>query len=245
MSLSRTALRLATMEALAPSAAVLANTGPWPTLATKYVYDSAIDPIEDLQPTERRPIAVIYTEDDAGEGGQKAGGPPFKRIVDLVIELSVAVMLPDGDVFVAGLPITDGELESSLDLFEGQVLFALMIGPTGMLWRSLTARRVSETHSVPKRTGEEGIRLAMRTLRLKTQIPDDVYPAAPESAPVGNDALPEPLKTVIAALAAGSYGMPVMTPLNTVTLDLQPGSASAPHDAAKPQINATADDLQS
>lgn len=258
MTLSRTALRLATMEAIAPSASVVGDAETWPTLATRYVFDSRLDPIADLKPEEKRPVAVIYTDDDNGDPAEKAGGPPFKRIAELLIELSVvASVTEDGNTYAPGTPESDAELEASLDLFEAQVRFVLFYGPTGRLWRQLTGRRVTDIHSVPKRTSEEGIRLALRTLRMKVTIPDDVYDPAPATTPVGNDRLPEPLKTVVAALAAGSYGaklgaglspaapmMPPRVPLNTVTFDMQPGSPPAPHDTAKAQINSQADNMQ-
>ena len=243
------------MEALRPSA-ITDPTGPWPTLGGRYIFDSRLDPIEDLAADERRSIAVVYTEDDNGEAGQKAGGPPFKRTVELAIELSVAALVTDGTDYAAGIPVTDGELESSLDLFEAQVRFVLFYGPTGKLFRDLTGRRCNDIHSVPKRTAEEGVRLAMRTLRMKVTIPDDDYLAAPAAGLTGNDRLPEPLKSVIAALASGSYGaklgaglaadssmMPARTALATVTFDTQPGSPPAAHDAAKPQINSQANNL--
>jgi hypothetical protein len=45
MSLARTALRLATMEALAPTVC-LNGAEPWPTLAGKHVFDSRLDLLE-------------------------------------------------------------------------------------------------------------------------------------------------------------------------------------------------------
>jgi hypothetical protein len=171
------------------------------------VFDSKLDPLDDLKADEKRPTAIIYTEDDDGDPGQKAGGPPFKRTVDLVIELAVVALLPiDQDNFAAGVPWTDGELEAALDLFEAQIRFALFYGPTGRLWRQLTGSRVPDIHSLPHRSSEEATRLAMRTLRMKVTVPDDAYAAAPAADPSGNDRLPEPLKSVVAALIAGSYG---------------------------------------
>src|SRR5712691_8718380 len=143
MSLARTALRLATLEALRPSASL--PDGPWPTLAGKAVFDSRLDPIEDLQPGESRPVVCVYTDDDEGTSSQKPGGPPFKQIVELCFELSVIARVasvddPGGDpgAYEAGVPETDAELEASLDLLEAQIKFACFFGPTGKLWRSVT-----------------------------------------------------------------------------------------------------------
>jgi hypothetical protein len=93
MGLYRTALRLATLEALRPSG-LLASDGPWPTLAGKHVFDSCIDPIEDLPVERATPVIVVYTEKDDGRSGQYAGGPPFLQTVDLVFEISRIASIP-------------------------------------------------------------------------------------------------------------------------------------------------------
>ena len=266
MALSRLALRLATLESLRPSASV-ADNGPWPTLAAAYVFDGKLDPIDDLDANERRATAVVYTEEDNGEPAQKAGGPPFNRRIDLVVEMAMVALLPvDENTYSPGIPYTDGELDASLDLLEAQVRFALFYGTFGAtasfggvkrpLWRGLTANRVTEIHSLSHRSSEESARLAMRSLRMKCTVPDDQFDPAPAAEPTGNDRLPDPLKSVVNALAAGCYGaklgagiataapvMPVATALKTVTFDLQPAAPPAPLDASKPQIDASADNL--
>jgi hypothetical protein len=252
MSLARTALRLATLEALRPSAAV-ATKGPWPTLAGVNVLDSRIDPIEDLKPAESRPIVCVYTDLDEGTPGQRPGGPPFKQIVDLVFELSVVVRVDDGNdpqVYEAGIPETDGELESSLDLLEAQIKFWLLFGTSGStalvnrerktLWRAMTGCKVSSIHSMPHRTSEEAVRLARRTVTWKVQVLDDCYDPAPPAGATGLDRLPQPLRAVVEALASTSYGakigagladgapaMPVAQPLHKVEIALD---TSVAHD---------------
>jgi len=234
MSLARTALRLATLEALRPSAA-LASNGPWLTLAGKSLFDSRVDPIDDLSPHESRPIACIYTDDDEGMPGQKAGGPPFRMIVDLVFELSVVALAPsdaDPDVYEAGIPETDAELEGSLDLLEAQIKFILLFHPNGFIWRRLTGRKVKSIHSVAHRSSEEAVRLARRRVVWKVEVLDDCFDAAPAANVTGLDRLPQPLRGVVETLAATAYGakiaqglaldtptMPVAPPLKTVTLN--------------------------
>jgi hypothetical protein len=258
MSLSRTALRIATLEALRPTAALVSDAnpsgGPWPTLALAHVYDSRIDAVDDLAANERRPVIAIYTDEDNGDPGQKPGGPPYKRVVDLVIELSVIARGDFGGEYVAGVAYTDAELEADLDLIEAQSRFALHYGPTGAIWRKLTGRKVIDIRSLPHRTSEEGDRLAMRTLRIKMVIPDDCYDPTPTGDETGYARLPEPLRGVVAALAATAYGaklarglagaapaMPAAVPLDAVALRL---------DVADPQgqpggaVEAVADNLQ-
>jgi hypothetical protein len=241
MALTRLALRLASQEALRPAALLAA--GPYPTLAQKYVFDSAFDPIEDLQKEFQQAVVAIYTEDENGDPTAAGGGPPFMATVDLCFELSVVVSTRDGqgDDYVAFYPQTDGELESSLDLLEAQILFTLFYGPTGKIWRDLTKRRVDDLSSLPHHSGEERIRLARRTLRLKVRVQEDIYDPAPAADPAGLDRLPQPLQGVIKALVANGYGaklgaglapdapvMPVAVPLEIVTLDQ---STAAPDDS--------------
>src|SRR5579885_749339 len=196
MALSRLALRLATLESLRPSDLVDGN-GPWPTLAGAYVFDGKLDPLDDLDVDERRSTAVVYTEEDNGDPAQKAGGPPFNRHIDLVVEMAMVALLPaDANTYLPGIPYTDGELDASLDLLEAQVRFALFYGTFGAtaifggvkrtLWRGLTANRVTEIHSLSHRSSEESARLAMRTLRMKCTVPDDQFDPAPSVAPTGN-----------------------------------------------------------
>lgn len=255
MSLARLALRIATCEALRPTSAL--PDGPFPTSAGRLVFDSLEAPINDLAVDERAPVIVVYTDDSGGEPGQKAGGPPFDCTVDIVFRISVAQAgkEEDGTYFV-GTPTTDPEAEASLDLLEAQIMFALCYGPTGKIWRSLTARKIADINSTPHRTSEENIRLAERTFRMKVHVQDDAFDPAPLAAPTGNDRLPEPLKSMLALLSTSSYGtaigvgiaagapvMPTATPLKTVALDLQPGSPPGAVDATKPRIEASADNL--
>lgn len=260
MALYRTALRLATLEALRPTA-VLAANGPWPTLAGKRVFDSRIDPIEDLTPDQHKAAIVVYTDFDEGYAAQKRGGPPFRRIVDLVLELSQICSEPsaaDPAVYDAGVPQTDAELEAELDRLETEISLALLYAPTGSIWRRLTGRLVTDPRSTPHRTSEEGVRLAMRTVIWKVQVPDDLFDAAPSIEPVGLARLPEPLQTVIGELAATAYGarlgaglaatmptMPVATPLKTVVIDAEmvPDGVTPSGDANNANMHAEVDDL--
>lgn len=247
---SSLALRLATIEGLRPSPALLAE-GPWPTLAKKYVFDSRFDPLEDLQEQEARPVIVVYTEDDdTHEAGQKRGGPPYLVCVNLVFECSVVVKAAAGadpQVFTVGFPETDAELEAALDLIAAQIYFTLLYSPSGLIFQKVSAARVLSIGSVVHRTSEEGRRLACRTITWKVLVNgDDAYDPAPAATLAGTALLPEPLKTVAAMLPENSYGrrvidglvaeptfpqMPVRVPLEQVGLNVKahlPGAAIPP-----------------
>lgn len=254
MSLVRAALRLVTVEALRPSANL--PDGPFPTLAGRHVYDSRIDPIEDLRLEERRPIAAVYTEQDNADPIAQSGARLYQSTVDLVIELSVAACEQVAAGIVTGVPESDADLEFWLDLFEAQIRWVLHFGPTGKMWRTLAILPAVDINSLPHRTSEEGVRLAMRTLRMKIKLRAvDEFDPAPATTPTGLARLPEPLKSVIASLPQDNYGvkialgladampvMPTAVPLKTVTLG---GKATDPSGAipAAPNVQGSANNL--
>jgi hypothetical protein len=243
MSLARTALRLATMEALAPTVC-LNGAAPWPTLAGKHVFDSRLDPLEDLNPHESLPVVCVYTDHEEDYAGQKKGGPPFRQVVDLVFEISVVARVPsdaDPQVFELAYPETDAEMEASLDLLEAQIKFVLLYHPGGKIWQDVTGRKVTDPRSVPHRSSEEGVRLARRTVTWKVEIPEDCFDPAPIVNPTGLDRLPQKLRGVIKALAATSYGakigqglalgapvMPLAQPLGKILSGLDLGHTGTP-----------------
>ncbi len=258
---SSLALRLAAIEGLRPTLALLAD-GPWPTLAKKYVFDSRFDPLEDLQEKEARPVIVVYTEDDdTHEAGQKRGGPPYLLCVSLVFECSVVVKAfadSDPQVFTVGFPETDAELEASLNLIAAQIYFTLFYAPAGEIFRKVCGSRVPSISSVVHRSSDEGRRLAHRTITWKVLVNgDDAYDPAPAQKLEGHSLLPEPLKTVAHMLPKGSYGrrvidgliaeptfpqMPLRVPLEEVALNVKahlPGAAIP----ATPNIVGEVDDL--
>jgi hypothetical protein len=237
MGLYRTALRLATLEALRPTALLGTQSPAWPTLAADWVFDSRIDPLEDslIRAGSTRAAIAVYTDGDLGYAGQHRGGPPFRRIVDLCFDISQIAWQPSGDnpdEYVAGIPLTDAELEAELDRIESEISFALLYAPSGKIWRQLTGRMVTDPRTTPHRDSEEGARLAWRSLSWKVQVPDDRFEGLPLAPLVGLERLPEPLRSVAAQLMDSSYGaaisaalgltmptMPVGTPLTTVTLN--------------------------
>lgn len=238
MSLARTALRLAAIEALRPAASLAAD-GPWPTLARHRVYDAKIDQIDDLALKDRAPVVSVYTDDDESQTAHS--GPPFKRFVELCFELSIAQMAPspdDPDLYEAAVPVTDAESEASLDLLESAIKFALMYGPTGRILRTVTGNRIEKITSKPTRTGEEAVRLAMRSLTMRVQIDDDCFDLAPLANATGLDRLPQPLRGVVQALGETSYGRAIGTALAAASpaapVPTRPFSVAADIDATVP-----------
>ena len=261
MSLARAALRLATIEALCPTA-VLRADGPWPTLARKHVFDSRIDPLEDLTIGEGCPIICVYTEHDDGKAGQRRGGPPFLLTIDLVFEFSVIVKIAresDPSEVDLAYPETDPELEVSLDLIEAQIKFVLFYAPAGQIWREVSRSRVHNPRSVVHRSSEEGAKLARRTMTWKVEVEDDEFDPAPPAALTGLAILPRPLRQVAEMLPRGSYGrkviaglvaeptapvMPIATPLETVTLNAKIADPSTGTLPSAAQIVGEIDNLE-
>lgn len=201
MSLSRTALRLATVEALSPTGVSPADL---PTIAGRRVYDSRMDPIDDLAKGQQAPVVVVYTEYDVATPGEPQGGPPFRRRVTLSIEISVVAMAESPEnpaTFEPMVPVTDGETEAALDLLEAGIRYSLLYGPTGRLFRKVTGSRIVSIESTPHRATEEAIRLALRAITLQVYVDDDCFDILR-----GLSRLPEPLASVVAALPAGAYG---------------------------------------
>ncbi len=212
MSLARLALRLATVEALRPTASLQPNAS-WPTLAGKYVFDSRIDPMQDLHEHEARPLIVVYTDEDDAVSAQARGGPPFKITADLCFETSVVVRMAaagESGGFIVGQPETDGELEASLDMLGAQIAFTLLYAPCGEIFRKVCGRRIIAPKSTVHRTSEEGVRLARRDMLWKVEINSDAFDPAPAQFARGLDVLPEPLRSVARMLPEGSYGRAIV-----------------------------------
>lgn len=255
--LARTFIRLCALEAVRPSSMLDDNSPAWPTIAGKYVYDSRLDPIEDISADERRPVLVIYTEDEHQDKVSQSGPVFYKSAVDLVFEISVIATERAGDeAFVVGTAYTDAELEANLDAFENQIWHALHLGPTGAMFRSLVNLPALSWQSHPMRSSEEGVRVAARTIRAKINVRDVCYTAAPVTAPTGLNRLPPVLReialklddsTYLAAIAKGiavaAPVMPLRTNLESVGVEVDVRKIDTPQDSAS-SVTTIADNLQ-
>jgi hypothetical protein len=203
--LARAFLRFCALEALRPSA-LLAADGPWPTDAGKYVSDSRIDPIDDVDPEERRPIIGVFTEDTHLTKIAQAGPQFYKGEVDLVFEISVVTKFPvDGGDPIIDFADTDAKLEARLDRLEDQIHFCLNFGPTGGLFRQAAKLPFDDWESKPHRSGEEGVRLAKRTVRARVRMKEACYEGVPDAARANLDRLPPALKAIAVQLGNSSY----------------------------------------
>jgi hypothetical protein len=220
MTLARTALRLCV------SACLKGDVDARPTIAEGMVYDSRISELapESLA-DDAKAIIILLTDGDEGEAlSAQNGGPPFHRMIDLVVEMNMtaAILEPgaEGDPpqYVVGYPETDAQLEGSLDLLEFQVLRRLQydLSPLPVLFRSFVRIRKHDSHR--QVLDQSGVKLACRILVLTCEVNDDqvlIYNPASTAPvlPTGFDVLPEPLRRVAKALPAGSSGLEVCTSL--------------------------------
>lgn len=212
MTLARTALRLVV------SAALKGTPAARPTIAEGRFYDSRISELApETVEDDAKPVGIITTDQDEGEAlSEQNGGPPFHRMIDLVIELGMieSTQAPVANpqpgqpatVYVVGYPDTDRRLEASLDLLEFQVIRRLATEPDPMcvLFRRFVRIRKHECHR--QVTDDAGVKLACRLLTLTCELNDDrvmIYNTS-GTLPTGLDVLPEPLKTVAKAMAPGS-----------------------------------------
>ncbi|WP_148287916.1 hypothetical protein [Rhodopseudomonas sp. B29] len=246
--LAREFMRLAVLEALRPSA-LLAAGGPWPTLAGVYVSDSRIDPIDDVNADERRPLIGVYTEGSSLTKIAQSGPVFYKGEVELVIETSVVAnyLVSDGNngaQTIVDYADTDAATETTLGVIEEQIYHALHVGPTGALFRQMVKLPFDEWQSTIKhRGGEESVRLAARTLRAKIRVKESCYDPAPATTPTDFDRLPSGLKAIAAQLTESTYlrelalGMARAAPAMPKRVDLKTVGLTA---APQPGVNGTA-----
>jgi predicted nucleic acid-binding protein len=243
MSLARTALRLAAVEALTTDAVIAA-------LCDKRVYDSRLTDFDREEPV---PVLIVTTDDDQGEAYSQNGGPPFDTTVELSIEIAMKAVAVDDQNQVVGIgsPATDRELEASLDLLEERAVAVLA---TNALVRKVT-RRVTRKKSVRFVTDDVGEKLAVRFVTLTAALKGEERHAL--DLPTGPFArLPDPLRTVCVAMPEGSSAratcqmifdaLPPLAaePFTGANLALQPSALSpsgppvrADQEGANPEIH--------
>lgn len=180
MSINRLLARFAVVTALNNR-----MKAPWPTIAGPHIFDSKIEPVEDMMHDRAFPACVVYTDydKDAWSFSKKMHQD---RLMTITIEILVvqAEQVPgNGDTYQLECPITDSEIESSLDLFETQVYRALTAGnPASDLftylchaYETVISRRGASVAGA-QRLAARQITLELRTLRDFTtgEIPEPV-----------------------------------------------------------------------
>jgi hypothetical protein len=240
MPLARDFLRLCALEALAPSGT--ADAGPWPTLAGTYVFDTRLDPNDDLDPTEQRPVISVYTEDEHLTKISQHGPVFYKSTADLVFEIAVLAKFAasDSDNLIVDYADTDAALEALIGSIESQIFLALHGSPSGALFRRIAKMPFDGVESTTKRSSEESLRLAKRTVIAKVPLKEFCYEGVPDAPRAGLLRLPPGLQDIATALSNSTYRtalvlgiaqaspqMPVRTDLAGVSMTVTEGSGGA------------------
>lgn len=199
--LAAEAMRLAAVEALRPTAAVLSNGPSWPTLAKGLVFDSRAVAIDDLGLAGNRkftPVLSVYTEGARVERmGDIAPSHYGVAMVDLVIEAELAIRDNDDDGPFVDAAQTDPEGKLMLGALCAQVRKRLVFDPQGVDFRSGLVAAVNSFRIEPASMPQIGLRYLRSTMTFSCQIADDEF---------GDDAgLPKPIATLLQRLPAHSY----------------------------------------
>ncbi|MDB5582829.1 MAG: hypothetical protein JWR80_8005 [Bradyrhizobium sp.] len=201
--LAAEAVRLAAIEALCPTAAIAADSG-YPTLARHRVFDSRAANLRDLdRKQDYTPVLALYT----AESGAKLRGPltdatdsEADAVIDIVAELAVSAKDgPDAgsEEFVDAMAGDDAEARLVLAAMISQVRYVLAHSQAGVPFRRICKQILNtecQTFAIP----QLGLRYHRVTMRLHCQIRDDDF-----DVPAGQ--LPEPMRSLFAALPTGSY----------------------------------------
>lgn len=224
MGLNRTALRLAAIEALAPTGAVT-----FPTLAGNRVYDTALPVFDLTRGGERFGFVQVTTEDASAKPAGTGRDLSLAREERCRLAIEIAYVRPavDGEATLSFE--ADATTATMLDFFEAQVIAALENSSRSGGILSKAVINFEEFASEQAIDPDLAVPLANRRLTYECRIPR-LGPA--NAAAAGFLRLPEPLRSVATALPEESYGAPICTaiaalisaaappePLETLTLD--------------------------
>lgn len=207
MTMARTALRLAAVQAITGAADAR------PTIADGRVYDSRISPEQpDTFGEDARPTVIVLTDGDEGDAlSDQNGGPPFHRRIDLVFDLGMVCQEKaddDADGYLVGYPDTDARLEASLDILQTQIVRYLTASDAPLAIWFQRFVRIWKQESHRQAEDNTSVKLARRLLTLTCELNDDAYEIVmpSETPPTGLDVLPDPLLTVCQLMPVGSAG---------------------------------------
>ncbi len=224
MSIGRLVLRCLAVAAIQQNV----DDAVSPTMAEDRVYDSRLDPLTLKQEEAKNiPCVVVYTDDDEGtqiNSGSGGTQGPFKRVVELRIEISIGSLdsTAEGEGVTYGVPVTDPELEARLDLFEQQVKWALMSLPNRAYTNAFAnyVVRLESIMSFAARDEGGNNRFSSRRLHLKCVINDDcpplsvaLPPGATRSVPADLDLSKFPGNSWLGQMIAALYNTPSLKPV--------------------------------
>lgn len=260
MSLARTALRLAALEALAPFAMQGEASPPWPTMAGARVSDSQIEVVAETDAERRMPLIVVFADEAKTEGLGTALDATFEGAGREKVTLAFEIMVPgvirhDAETEILPFAGTDAMAEGFLDMVEEQIRQRIADARTSKPL-CLVLDRIEEITSTPWRDPDLDIRLSARRVEFTCIVRQGGR--WPEPSASGLEALPSPLREVSQELPDGSYGRSVCEALARMLgdravfatlseirlaarLDRQAGDAPAPAPDPGAEPNPTGD----
>lgn len=186
--LSAEGLRLAAIEVLCPTSALLADAG-FPTLAGSRIFDSKAAPVSEIDARlDYQPVASLYTRETVSQPrGDASDADDFsvRSILEIVAELATVVADGDQEPFVDAVAEGDAQARLTLAAFTAQIRWLLLHSEAGGLFRrfNIEIERIEEeTHAIPNL----GLRWQRVFLRIHASIPQDRFS--------DDGGLPEPLK---------------------------------------------------
>lgn len=204
MSLHRTVARMAVVSAL--NEYLDPPDGKWPTIAGPNIFDSKIEPVEDIKVDRAFPCGVVYTDYDK-DHWSKGSADKRNRLMTVTLELLIVQVAeamtsgPDGavvqPVYTLETPSTDSEIETSLDLFEVQIFRALSAKTEAADCFNYLCTSYENVISRRGASIEGGTRLAARQITLEMKTTRDPIEGV----------IPEPVGRFLDRLAQyGDYG---------------------------------------
>lgn len=229
-SISTTALRLAVIEALAPTPLIEAGAASgWPTMAGPMVLDTG-SVTHDRTTAHGAVVISVYSDEVRGAPrGDALGYDPQDLTIDLVFDVEMPIV--DGDTGAVGIAACDADAAMRLDLCAAQIRRALVVSP--LLVPGLV-KGYGRIESRWARDADLGVRLARLTLRVSAGIDDDDWSDV-------TDGLPWPASAVRAVLPPTSYGAGLLdrvaavwsppaspVPLEEIRFGFDPDAVDAP-----------------
>lgn len=172
MSINRVLTRMSVVTALNNFLAQ-----PWPTLAGPNIFDSKIEPVEDMAGDRAFPCCVVYTDYDKDHWnkGKKAQDGRFLTVTLELLIVQAAKVDNDGGqaAYQLDCPVTDSEIENSLDFLEAQIFRAL--GADNVSANCFNYLCASYENVISRRGAsiEGGQRLAARQITLEMKANRD------------------------------------------------------------------------
>lgn len=180
--LSVTAMRLAAVEALCPTAALISGSG-FPTLVRSRVFDSRAVALNDLAEGNATgdgapwtPVLSVYSETvNAEPQGDIAPSTHGRVMADLVIVAEIAVRESDDAGAYPEAADSDPKARILLDALCAQVRKRLVYDPQGFDFRSGLVASVDQLRIEPYSVPQLGLRLMRTTMTFRCQIADDEF----------------------------------------------------------------------